>query len=230
MDRISPVLRDRIRTAARLRDVRHRASTIADVPLAKIPGPPAIDRQQPGRPGLAVTVTGALMALWCLGFAAVNLVFEVTGHFAGGASAPYASGLSVADWLVAGLKVAGAAVALLSVAHRPGPVRPAVVTVGVWAAFATLAVYVLGSIAEAAGMGLGLVGGADRIDARSVAYVLFFLVAAVGYGVLAISYSRRHASGRGLIILGVLGAPAVLGLLLLAVPAVLAAFGLLPAR
>jgi hypothetical protein len=34
--------------------------------------------------------------------------------------------------------------------------------------------------------------------------------------------------GRGLVILGVLGAPALLGLLRLAVPALLAAFGLLP--
>ena len=36
------------------------------------------------------------MALWCLGFAAVNLVFEITGHFVGGAYAHYASGVSSA--------------------------------------------------------------------------------------------------------------------------------------
>jgi hypothetical protein len=175
-----------------------------------------------------ISAIGILMALWCLGFAVVNVVFEITGHFAGGAYAQYASGLSVMNWLVAGLKVLGAAVALLSVARRPGRVSSAVVTVLVWAAFATLAVYVLGSVAEGAGMGLGLIGGADQIDTASVAYVLFFLAAAVGYGVLAISYSRRHPHGKGLVILGVLGAPAVLGLLLLAIPALLAAFGLLP--
>ena len=117
----------------------------------------------------------------------------------------------VMDWLVAGLKVVGAVVALLSVAQRPRPVSPAVVTMAVWAAFATLAVYALGSVAEAAGMGLGLIGGADRIDAASVGYVLFFLAAAAGYGVLATSYSRRHPHGKGLAILGVIGAPAVLG-------------------
>jgi hypothetical protein len=168
------------------------------------------------------------MALWCLGFAVVNLVFETTGHFAGGAYGHYASGLSVMNWLAAGLKALGAVVALLSVARRPRLVGPAVVTVLVWAAFATLGVYVLGSVAEAALMGLGLIGGVDQIDTASVAYVLFFLVAAVGYGVLAISYSRRHPHGKGLAILGALGAPAVLGLLLLAMPALLAAFGLLP--
>jgi len=133
------------------------------------------------------------------------------------------------NWLVAGVKVLAAMVALLSVARRrPGRVSSTVVTVLVWAVFATLTVYVLGSVAEAAGMGLGLIGGADQIDTASVAYVLFFLVAAVGFGVLAISYSRRHPTGKGLVILGVLGAPAVLGMLLLAIPALLAAFGLLP--
>ena len=191
---------------------------------------PAIDPPQPGRPGPVVTVTGVLMGLWCLGFAVVNLVFEVTGHFTSGAYAHYTSGISVMDWLVAGLKVAGAAVALLSVAQRPRLVSPAIVTVLVWAAFATLGVYVLGSVAEAAGMRLGLIGGVRQIDMRSVAYLLFFLVAAAGYGVLATSYSRRYPGAKGLVILGVLGAPALLGLLLLALPALLAASGLLPAR
>lgn len=180
------------------------------------------------RPGPVVRAIGILMALWCLGFATVNVVFEVTGHFADGPFGHYASGLSVMDWLVAGLKVVGAVVALLSVAQRPRFVSSAVVTVLVWAAFATLGVYALGSVAEAAGMGLGLIGGIDQIDTASVAYVLFFLVAAAGYGVLAISYSRRHPHGKGLAVLGALSAPVVLGLLLLALPALLAAFGLLP--
>lgn len=192
----------------------------SDVPVSDSPAQDGL--------GPVVTAIGMVMALWCLGFAMVNLVFEITGHFAGGAYAHYASGISVMDWLVAGLKVLGAAVALLSVARRPRHVSSAVVTVLVWAAFATLTVYVLGSLAEAAGMGLGLIGGADQIDTASVAYVLFFLVAAVGYGVLAISYSRRHPHGKGLVILGLLGGPATLGLLLLAIPALLAALGLLP--
>lgn len=189
---------------------------------------PASDPPAHRRPGPVVTAIGILMALWCLGFAVVNVVFEITGHFAAGAYVEYASGLRVMNWLVVGLKVLGAVVALLSLARRPGRTGSAVVTVLVWAAFATLAVYVLGSAVEAAGMGLGLIGGADQIDTVSVAYLVFFLVAAAGYGVLAISYSRRHPHGKGLVILGVLGAPALLGLLLLAIPALLAAVGLLP--
>lgn len=193
-----------------------------DVPVA---GDPAR-----GRPRAAVRVTGIAMALWCLGFAAVNLVFEVTGHFTGGAAARDAAGLSVADWLVIGLKVVGAAVALLSVTARPRLVSPAAVTVLAWAAFATLGVYVLGSAAEATAMGLGLMGGAGKIGIRSVAYVLLFLVAAIGYGILAISHTRRHGHGKRLVILGAFGAPAILGLLLLGLPALLAALGLLPAH
>jgi len=166
------------------------ANLHSDVPVSD---PPAQDA-----PGPVVTAIGILMALWCLGFAVVNVVFEITGHFAGGAYAQYASGLSVMNWLGAGLKVLGAVVALLSVARRPGRVTSTIVTVLVWAAFATLAVYVLGSVTEAAGMELGLIGGADQIDTASVAYVLFFLVAAVGFGVLAISYSRRHPPAKAL--------------------------------
>ena len=162
---------------------------------------PVSDPQAQSPPGLVVTVIGMLIALWCLGFAVVNLVFEISGHFASGAYAHYTSGISVMNWLVVGLKVVGAAVALLSIARRPRLVSPAVVTVLVWAAFATLAVYGLGSVAEAVGMGLGLIGGIDQIDMASIGYVLFFLAAAVGYGVLAISYSRRHPRGKGLAVL-----------------------------
>src|SRR5215203_2586173 len=92
----------------------------SDVPVSD---PPAHDG-----PGPVVTAIGILMALWCLGFAVVNVVFEITGHFAGGAYAWYASGLSVMNWLVAGLKVLGAVVALLSVARRPGRVSSTIVT------------------------------------------------------------------------------------------------------
>ena len=189
---------------------------------------PVSDAPAQRRPGPVVTAVGILMALWCLGFAAVNVTFEIAGHFAGGTYGHYASGISVVDWLAAGLKVLGAVVALLSVAQRPRLASSDIVTVLVWAAFATLGVYTLGAAVEAAGMSLGLIGGASQIDTRSVAYVLFFLVAAAGYGVLATSYCQRHPQRKGLLILGVLGAPVVLGLLLLGIPALLAAFGLLP--
>jgi hypothetical protein len=86
-------------------------------------------------------------------------------------------------------------VALPSVAQRPRLASSAVVTVLVWAAFATLGVYASGSAAEAVGMDPGLIGDVDQIA-----------------------------------VLGVPGAPAVLGSILLAIPELPAAFPLLPAR
>jgi hypothetical protein len=106
------------------------------------------------------------------------------------------------------------------------PVR--LLGVAVWGAFATLAVYVLGSIVQAVGLASGLVGDASRIDAADMAYLLSFLAAATGWGILAISYSRRHALGWGIAALGALGAPVMLGFLLVAMPALLVAVDVMP--
>ena len=42
----------------------------------------------------------------------------------------------------------------------------------------------------------GIAGDAGRIDAASVGYVLAFLLATIGFGVLAISYARRASLGK----------------------------------
>lgn len=180
-------------------------------------------------PGLGVTVIGVLMALWCTAFAVVNIVFEVTDHFAGGPFAEYTAGISVMNWLVVGFKILGAAVALLSVANIPKLHLPALMTVLVWGAFSTLGLYALGSVTQAAGMIFGFAGTADQIDLAGVGYVFMFLLAAVGYGFLAVSYSRRYGTRRGYAVLGVAGAPVVLALILIVVPMLLAALGLIPA-
>lgn len=98
-----------------------------------------------------------------------------------------------------------------------------------WGVFATLGVYALGSVVEAVSIVSGLTGTADQVNLASVAYVLFFLLAAAGYGVLAVSYSRRHDARTRSAVLGVLGAPALLGMILIAVPSMLGALGLMPA-
>jgi hypothetical protein len=184
------------------------------------------------RPGTGVTVVGALVALCCIGFAGVNIVLEITDRFADSTYAQYVAeypvGFTVMNWLVVALKVIGAAVAVLSVTDRPRLIRPAAVGVLVWAAFATLGVYALGSVVEGVGMVLGLAGRGDQSASANVGYVLFFLLFAAGFGVLAISYSRRHHMRKGHVLLGLVGAPMVLGLVLFAVPTSLAAFGLLP--
>ncbi len=169
------------------------------------------------------------MALWSIGFAVVNVVYEITDHFADGPYAEYASGIAVMNWFVVGLKVLAAVVALLSVAKSPRFGPSALMTVLVWGVFATLSVYALGSATQAIGLATGLTGSAEQVDLAGVGYVLFFLMGAAGYGVLAISYSRRHGLRKGLVALGVLGAPMMLGLILVAVPTLLTAVGLMPA-
>lgn len=182
------------------------------------------------KPGTGVTAIGWLMALWCVGFAVVNIVFEGTGHFADARFAEYATAITVMNWLVVGLKALGAGVALLSVDHRQRLGTPAFITMLVWGTFATLGVYVLGSVGQAIGMVTGLTGTAGDVDLAGIAYVLFFSLAATGFGILAVSYSRRHDVRRHYALLGVLGAPIVLGVVLVVVPALLAALGLMPAE
>ncbi|GLY89630.1 hypothetical protein [Actinoallomurus iriomotensis] len=180
------------------------------------------------RPGAGVILTAVLVALFCLGFAVVNVVFESTDRFADGTYSEYVSGLTVMNWLVVGLKVLGAVVALLSIADRPRLLSPGCLGVLVWGAFALLSLYVLGSLVEAVGIGLGLMGSTDQLTIRSIAYVLFFLLLAAGYGVLTVSYQRRHGLNRGVAILGILGAPVLLGALLVAVPTLLTVLGVMP--
>jgi hypothetical protein len=163
-----------------------------------------------------------VMASWCLGFAAVNIAFEVTGRFASGPYAELAGGLAVMNWMAIGLKLLGAAVALGAVLARP---PTAVRTVLVWGAFALLGLYSAGSVVELAGM---LVSDPGEIGLAGLAYIGFFLAGAAGYGALAMSYSRRTHARRSHAVLGVLGAPLVLGALLVAAPAALTAMGLLP--
>ncbi|MBO0812082.1 MAG: hypothetical protein J2P23_08540 [Microlunatus sp.] len=182
---------------------------------------------QIARPGRFVIVTAWIAAAWCLGFATVNVVFELSGHFTAGPLAAYAGGLSVMDWLMVGLKVIGAVIALLSVSRlRPVPVG--VLGVLLCGGSATLAIYAAGNIVESFGMLVGLIDPGRPIRALDVGYVIFFAVAGAAFGVLAISYARRSGLRRLPIALGVLGAPALLAGVLVVAPVLLAAVGLFP--
>ncbi|MFF9915917.1 hypothetical protein [Streptomyces sp. NPDC013457] len=173
-------------------------------------------------------MTGVLVALCLFVFAVVNIVFEITDHFADGRYADYAAAFTVMNWLVVFLKVIGAAVAWLSVTRREHFLSKPVLAMLLWGAFATLAVYTIGSVAEAIGIVFELTDNGDHIDLAATAYLVFFLLVAIGYGILAGSYSRRHHLSRRPAILGILGAPVVLGLVLVAVPMVLTAVGIMP--
>lgn len=181
------------------------------------------------RAGTFIIVIAVMVAVWCLGFAVINVGFEITDRFAHGSYARYASAFTVMNWFVVALKVLGAAVALMSVSDRPRLLSPSIMSVLVWGAFATLGLYVLGSMVQAVGMVVGYAGDTAQLDVAGVGYVLAFLAAAAGYGVLAISYSRRHRLRKRFAVLGVLVGPVMLVLILLAVPFVLRLLGLMPA-
>jgi len=189
--------------------VRKRATT---------PAPP---------PSRSVVATGIVVALWCAGFAAISVWFEVTDHFGSGPYADDAAAISVVNWFVAVLKLVGCATALLAVAPRV--VAPRLVGTALWAAFATLAVYVVGSLLEAVLILTGMAGHRDQLDARSVGYVLAFVLAATGFGILAVSFARRASLPTRVVVAGAFGAPVVLGTVLIVLPAILEAAGLLSA-
>ena len=198
-----------------------------DSPLTSVP--PRIHTGT--RPRTVVTVVAVLTALCSIGFAGANVVLEVIDRPADAGYARYVAeypvGFAVMNWLVVALKLGGAAVAILSVS-RSTFVRPGALGVMLWAGFATLGVYALGSVVEGVAMVFGLMGGIDRIGPAELAYVAFFLLFAAGFGVLAVSYARRHDLGMRHVLLGVLGAPIVLGTVLFALPTLMGAFGLLP--
>ena len=150
--------------------------------------------------------------------------------------AAYASGLAIMGVLVLVLKLAGAAVALTAVLVRPGlPRRPLqLLGVALWGAFGLLSLYSAGNLAITVGTVSGLLPpsvawtAAGGVTAKAILYVLFFLVGAALFGVLAAWFHRRHHLRWTAAVAGLAGAPLLLGLILAVAPAILGRWGLLP--
>jgi hypothetical protein len=187
-----------------------------------------------------VRVVGYLAAAWCVGFAGVSawqVAADPIGQTgAGRRYAAYASGLTVISVLAGVLKLAGGAVAVAAVRVRPGrPRRPRqLLGVALWGAFGLLGLYSAGSLVITVGTVGGLLApsaawtAAGGVTPRAIGYVLFFLVAAAMFGVLAVWFHRRHRLRWSSAVAGLAGAPLLLGLLLAAAPAVLGRWGLWP--
>jgi hypothetical protein len=179
-------------------------------------------------PTPTVRVIGILTALWCAAFAVVNIAFEITDRFSDGPYAEYADAVTVMNWLVVGLKALGAAVAMRSVVDRYRWPSPTTVAVLLWGAFSTIGVYATGSVAQWIGMASGITNHTRDLGAVDVAYVLFFVAAAAGFGTLATSYLRRHRLRKSYALIGALGGPVVLLLILVVVPAALVGLDVMP--
>lgn len=183
-----------------------------------------------GPASVSTIALGAAMlgALGLVVFAAVNIAFEATDHFAGGPLAAYASGLAFMNWLVVGLKLFGAVVLVLSVLPRTAARASNTMTLLLWGAFGAFAIYALGTIGEAAALATGITGSPDEIDAAGVVYLLGAVFFATSFGVVAISHARRTRWRPVPIVAGLLGAPVLLAGILVLAPMLLVAVGVMP--
>lgn len=180
-------------------------------------------------------LSGIVAAVWSLGFAAVSGWQLISGPGKGTAYAAFATGLAVMISLVLVLKLAGAVLAVAAIVpSRLGlPVR--LTAMGLWGAFGLLALYCAGSVVIAVGTASGAVGpsaawtAAGGITGRSLWYLLFNLVGATAFGLLAYGFHRRHRLRWTVAVVGLVGAPLLLALVLGVGPAILGALGLLPA-
>ena len=174
----------------------------------------------------AIRTLAWVLAIGSIGFAVVNVVYEMTGRFDEGPLSEYEAGVTILNWFVAALKVIGAAVALVSVAPQ-SRVPARLVNILIWGGAGTLGVYALGSVVQAVGLAVDP-ATSGLIDAAGILYVLGFLLAAGGFAVLARSHSRRSGLGAGPAILGAVGGVILLGTILVLVPILLSAFGIMP--
>jgi uncharacterized membrane protein len=184
----------------------------------------APDRVRPA--GKPIRVLAWVLALGSIAFAVVNVVFEMTGRFEEGPLSQYATGLAIVNWFVAALKVLAAGVAVLSVAKHAW-INARLVNVLIWAAAGILGVYSLGNIVQVVGL-LADPASSGQVDVAGIVYVVGFLLAAAGFAVVAVSHSRRSGLGVGPAILGAVGGVVLLGVILVALPALLTALGIMP--
>lgn len=185
-------------------------------------------------PSAAVRVTSHVLVAWCLGFAAVNGWHLVSGGPSGTVLSEHVVGVTVVSVLVLLLKLVGAGMAVAAVRATPRARASWLLAVGLWGAAGLLVLYSLGNVLITVGTVSGLLEptpaweAAGGVTGRAVSYLLFFLVAAPMFTAVAASYQRRLRPHRSAVAAGVVGAPVLLGVLLVALPAVLSASGLLP--
>jgi hypothetical protein len=186
----------------------------------------------PAAPSPAAKLAAILVALACLGFAAANIGLMFTDAVRSDTyrrlSSDYPTAFAVMNWMVFGLKLIGAAVALATIRRKPPFARPAVLGVLLWGAFVTLTVYAVGNLLQAIGLATGLTGDPKLVNLWGIGYVTFFVLFAAGFGILAFDHRRRFHTGRRSVVMGAVGAPVLIGVVLFVVPTLLAARGLLP--
>jgi hypothetical protein len=99
--------------------------------------------------------------------------------------------------------------------------------VALWGAFGLLSLYSAGNLVITVGTVSGLLApsaawtAAGDVTPKAILSVLFFLVGAALFGMLAVWFHRRHHLGWTVAVAGLVRAPLLLGLILAAAPAIL---------
>lgn len=177
---------------------------------------------------------GYAAVVWCLGFAAVNAREIVNGPGSGHGLRAYAPGLAVMSALVLVLKALGAYVAWASVRAAPKRRNLWLLAAALWGAAGVLALYSAGNLLITAATVGGLVApsaaweSAGGVTARAILYAAFFLIGAGLFGMLAVSFQHRYHPRLTAALSGILGAPLLLGSVLVVAPRILASLGLFP--
>jgi len=183
---------------------------------------------------MSTLISGIVATVWSLGFAAVSAWQLASGPGESTRYAEYATGLAVMIGLVLVLKLVGAVLALAAITPRGLGLPAPVTATGLWGAFGLLALYCAGSVVIAFGTESGVLEpsaawtAAGGVTGRSVLYVLFNLIGATAFGVLAFTFHRRHRLRWTVAVIGLVGAPLLLALVLGGGPAILSVLGLLP--
>lgn len=196
--------------------------------------PPQPSTRPIADPPRTIRIAGYVLAMWYLGFAALNAwhLIRPVGVPGGEAFAGHRAGLVAMSVVVLLLKLVGAVVAVGSV--RPRWQGSWLLAAATWGAASVLVLYSIGNLVITFGTVFGLMApsaawtAAGGITPRSVAYVLFFAIGAVLAVMLAVSLQRRHQPDWTALAAGVIAAPALLGGLLVVAPTLLTAAGLLP--
>ncbi len=192
--------------------------------------PPDIEAARAAPARWAPTAAWAAVA-WAMGFAAVNLWLQWNLPPDAEIS-QYATGFTVLNLFSISLKVFGSGVAL-AIAYPWGRRFPSwmLTTCSTGAAstllfYGTVVTIFLTATGNLTGVG-ELAGGA--FAAPGFVYAGFFLLGGVPFAALAHDIRRRAPVARRWTVLGIAGAPVLLGIVIVGVPTLLRALGLFPA-
>ena len=172
------------------------------------------------------------VATWAVAFAGVNVWLLFGGVAADSPLREVWGAMTVMNLLVIALKGVGAATALASVQPWGERLPRWLLTGSMWGAAGLLLLY--------AGLNFGVMIADGQLTAMTAlaggefivpawAYATFFAVPGILFAAAGRDHQRRSGTSRRWAILGLLGAPLLLGAVLFGMPALLRLAGLLPA-